>query len=94
MPQSARAGQAPRWQEALLWLRLPLQIILAWCLAAEPARRRGADGMADAVAIVAGATGLVGRELVRQLAADRRWREVRALVRDSLPADLSGSTVA
>jgi uncharacterized protein YbjT (DUF2867 family) len=49
--------------------------------------------MADAVAIVAGATGLVGRELVRQLAADRRWREVRALVRDSLPADLSGSTV-
>jgi hypothetical protein len=88
MPQSARAGQAPRWQEALLWLRLPLQIILAWCLAAEPARRRGADGMADAVAIVAGATGLVGREQVPQHAADPRWPEVRAQGRATMPADL------
>ena len=34
-----------------------------------------------AVALVAGATGLVGRALVRQLAADPKWREVRALVR-------------
>jgi uncharacterized protein YbjT (DUF2867 family) len=34
-----------------------------------------------AVAVVAGATGLVGRALVRQLAADPMWREVRALVR-------------
>ena len=34
-----------------------------------------------AVAVVAGATGLVGRALVRQLAADPKWREVRALVR-------------
>ena len=43
--------------------------------------------MAEAIAIVAGATGLVGQELVRQLAADRTWREVRALVRRALPAD-------
>jgi uncharacterized protein YbjT (DUF2867 family) len=49
--------------------------------------------MAEAVAIVAGATGLVGRELVRQLAVDRVWREVRALVRRALPAELSGPTV-
>jgi uncharacterized protein YbjT (DUF2867 family) len=34
-----------------------------------------------AVAVVAGATGLVGQALVRQLAADPQWREVRALVR-------------
>jgi uncharacterized protein YbjT (DUF2867 family) len=33
------------------------------------------------VAVVAGATGLVGRALVRQLAAEPRWAEVRALVR-------------
>ncbi len=37
--------------------------------------------MADAVAIVAGATGLVCQALVRQLAAGSTWREVRALVR-------------
>ena len=49
--------------------------------------------MVDAVAIVAGATGLVGQELVRQLAADRTWREVRALVRNSLPSELSGPTL-
>lgn len=41
--------------------------------------------MAEAVAIVAGATGLVGQELVRQLAADRTWREVRALMRHAPP---------
>jgi uncharacterized protein YbjT (DUF2867 family) len=35
----------------------------------------------SAVAVVAGATGLVGRALVRQLAADPWWGEVRALVR-------------
>jgi uncharacterized protein YbjT (DUF2867 family) len=49
--------------------------------------------MAEAIAIVAGATGLVGQELVRQLAADRAWREVRALVRHPLPSELSGPTV-
>jgi uncharacterized protein YbjT (DUF2867 family) len=49
--------------------------------------------MAEAVAIVSGATGLVGRELVRQLAADSAWREVRALVRHALPPELSGPTV-
>lgn len=49
--------------------------------------------MAEAVAIVGGATGLVGRELVRQLAADSTWREVRALVRHALPPELSGPTV-
>jgi len=45
------------------------------------------------VAVVAGATGLVGRELVRQLAADGAWREVRALVRRALPPALSGPAV-
>lgn len=37
------------------------------------------------IAVVAGATGLVGQALVRQLAADGAWREVRALVRRPLP---------
>lgn len=41
------------------------------------------------VAIVAGATGLVGRELVRQLGGDGGWGEVRALVRRPLPPELS-----
>jgi uncharacterized protein YbjT (DUF2867 family) len=49
--------------------------------------------MTDAVAIVAGATGLVGQALVRELAADRTWREVRALVRHALPPELAGPTV-
>lgn len=44
--------------------------------------------MAGAVAVVAGATGLVGRELVRQLAAHTTWGEVRALVRRPLPPEL------
>ena len=49
---------------------------------------------ADApVALVAGATGLVGRELVRQLVADGGWREVRALVRRPLPPAMSHSRV-
>src|SRR5262245_19018800 len=45
------------------------------------------------IAIVAGATGLVGKELVRQLSADRAWREVRALARRPLPPEVSGPTV-
>jgi uncharacterized protein YbjT (DUF2867 family) len=49
--------------------------------------------MAESVALVAGATGLVGQALVRQLAGDSAWSEVRALVRRALPADLSGPTV-
>ncbi|MGH7527630.1 MAG: NAD(P)H-binding protein [Gemmatimonadales bacterium] len=49
--------------------------------------------MAPAVAIVAGATGLVGQALVRQLAAESAWHEVRALVRHALPPELSGPTV-
>jgi uncharacterized protein YbjT (DUF2867 family) len=49
--------------------------------------------MAESVALVAGATGLVGQALVRQLAGDPAWSEVRALVRRALPADLSGPTV-
>jgi uncharacterized protein YbjT (DUF2867 family) len=39
-------------------------------------------------ALVAGATGLIGQELVRQLAADGTWREVRALARRGLPPAL------
>lgn len=49
--------------------------------------------IAGAIAIVAGATGLVGRELVRRLASDGGWREVRALVRRPLPPELSGPPV-
>jgi uncharacterized protein YbjT (DUF2867 family) len=45
--------------------------------------------MPGATAIVAGATGLVGQELVRQLAAEGTWAEVRALVRRPLPAELT-----
>lgn len=40
-------------------------------------------------ALVAGATGLVGLELVRQLAADETWTEVRALTRRPLPDGLA-----
>ena len=50
--------------------------------------------MAEAIAIVAGATGLVGEELVRQLAADRTWGEVRALVRRALPTEPSWPVVS
>jgi uncharacterized protein YbjT (DUF2867 family) len=50
--------------------------------------------MTDAVAIVAGATGLVGQALAHQLATDGTWREVRALVRRSLPLGLFGPVVA
>ncbi len=48
--------------------------------------------MSSAVALVAGATGLVGEALVRDLARDPAWSEVRALTRrpSSQPA---GSTV-
>jgi uncharacterized protein YbjT (DUF2867 family) len=42
-----------------------------------------------AAAVVAGATGLVGQALVRQLAADGAWREVRALARRDLPPRLA-----
>lgn len=49
--------------------------------------------MAGAVAIVAGATGLIGKSLVGQLAADGGWREVRALVRGALPAELAKPNV-
>jgi uncharacterized protein YbjT (DUF2867 family) len=36
--------------------------------------------------LIAGATGLVGRELTRQAAADAAWRPVHLLVRRALPA--------
>jgi uncharacterized protein YbjT (DUF2867 family) len=39
-------------------------------------------------ALVAGATGLVGRALVRRLAADAAWTEIHALTRRELPAEL------
>jgi uncharacterized protein YbjT (DUF2867 family) len=38
--------------------------------------------------LVAGATGLIGKELVKQLAATGEWREVRALARGALPQEL------
>jgi uncharacterized protein YbjT (DUF2867 family) len=46
-----------------------------------------------AVAVIAGATGLVGGALVRRLAEDGAWREVRALVRQRLPPELAGPKV-
>jgi uncharacterized protein YbjT (DUF2867 family) len=48
---------------------------------------------APAVALVAGATGLVGQALVRRLAGDGAWREVRALSRRDLPPGLAGGSV-
>jgi uncharacterized protein YbjT (DUF2867 family) len=44
--------------------------------------------------IVAGATGLIGKELVKQLAAASEWSEVRALVREALPPQLKAPKVA
>ena len=49
--------------------------------------------MVEATAVVAGATGLVGQELVRQLAADPTWREVGALVRSAPPSQMPGPPV-
>lgn len=49
--------------------------------------------MGQAIAVVAGATGLVGRELVRRLAADGGWSEVRALTRRELPPGVAGPRV-
>jgi len=40
------------------------------------------------IALVAGATGLVGRECLRRLAKETDVEEVRALVRRPLPADI------
>ena len=40
------------------------------------------------IALVAGATGLVGGQLIRQLAEDRRYSAVRAIVRRRLPPAL------
>jgi len=45
------------------------------------------------IALVAGATGLVGQALVRQLSADGAWTQVRALVRRTMPPELAGSVV-
>lgn len=45
------------------------------------------------VALVAGATGLVGRECLRMLARDERIAEVRALVRRPLPPELAAPRV-
>src|SRR5690349_23755187 len=45
------------------------------------------------IALVAGATGLVGKELVRQLSADGAWSRVTALVRRALPPELAGPGV-
>ena len=44
--------------------------------------------MATRIALVAGATGLVGRECLRLLAKNAEVEEVRALVRRPLPADI------
>jgi uncharacterized protein YbjT (DUF2867 family) len=49
--------------------------------------------MSGAVAVVAGATGLVGQALVHQLATDSTWAEVRALTRRPWPPELSHPTV-
>ena len=43
--------------------------------------------------MVAGATGLIGKELVKQLAAAGEWHEVRALARGALPQELMAPKV-
>ena len=48
---------------------------------------------AGSSAIVIGATGLVGRECVRQLAAHPRFERVTALARRALPSDLLAAKV-
>ncbi len=45
------------------------------------------------IALVAGATGLVGRECLRLLSSDDAVDEVRALVRRSLPSEFAGPRV-
>jgi uncharacterized protein YbjT (DUF2867 family) len=49
--------------------------------------------MSGTVAVVAGATGLVGQALVRQLAADPFWAEVRALTRRAWPPEPGYPTI-
>lgn len=49
--------------------------------------------LGEAVALVAGPTGLVGQALVRQLVADSHWREVRALTRRAPGPELEGPRV-
>ena len=51
------------------------------------ARGGSADAGRFLIALVAGGTGLVGGHLLRRLAADSRYHEVRALVRRALPPD-------
>jgi uncharacterized protein YbjT (DUF2867 family) len=53
----------------------------------------GSAARPGAVAVVAGATGLVGQALLRRLAADSAWREVRALARRPLPFALPAPSV-
>ena len=43
--------------------------------------------------LVAGATGLVGREIVRRLKADEHFGEIRALLRRPLPPELASSRI-
>lgn len=50
-------------------------------------------GLATKYALVAGATGLVGREIVRLLSADETIAEIRVLVRRPLSDDLKGRRV-
>jgi len=60
-------------------------------------RREGTgttEGHPKTVALVLGATGLVGREILRLLANDESLAEVRALVRRSLPAEDNGPRVS
>lgn len=49
--------------------------------------------MTKPIALVAGATGLVGRECVRLLSRDDRVGEIRALVRRSLPPEIQAPRV-
>src|SRR5260221_4584547 len=58
----------------------------------RPGRKRENADM-KFTALLAGATGLVGRECLRLLARDEHVAEVRALVRRALPADSLGPRV-
>jgi uncharacterized protein YbjT (DUF2867 family) len=52
-----------------------------------------ANSHANRIVMVAGGTGLVGRECLRLLSNDPAVDEVRALVRRSLPAEIAGPRV-
>lgn len=56
-------------------------------------RHDGASPSSRMIALLAGATGLVGREILHRLAGDERVAQVRALVRRPLPSSDTGPRI-